>query len=81
MTLKSDAKFKEKLTCGLKNDRRNLANFHQSTGKCQNCQCMSLKFTEELCVMTMKNDAKFGEELTCHFKIDMRNLMNFDPTT
>ena len=36
---------------------------------------MSLKFTEELCVMTMKNDAKFGEELTCRFKIDMRNLM------
>ena len=31
MTLKSDAKFEEKLTCGLKNDMRNLANFHQST--------------------------------------------------
>ena len=27
----SDAKFEEKLTCGLKNDMRNLANFHQST--------------------------------------------------
>ena len=42
---------------------------------------MSLKFTEELCVMTMKNDAKFEEELTCQFKIDMRNLTNFDPST
>ena len=42
---------------------------------------MSLKFTEELCVMTMKNDAKFEEELTCHFKVDMRDLMNFDPST
>ena len=42
---------------------------------------MSLKSTEELCVMTMKNDPKFEEELTCHFKIDMRNLMNFDPNT
>ena len=31
MTLKSDAKFEEKLTCGLKNEMRNLANFHQST--------------------------------------------------
>ena len=30
MTLKSDAKFEEKLTCGLENDMRNLANFHQS---------------------------------------------------
>ena len=36
MTLKSDAKFKEKLTFGLENDMRNLAKFHQSTRKCQN---------------------------------------------
>ena len=42
---------------------------------------MSLKFTEELCVMTMKNDAKFEEKLTCRFKIDMVNLTNFDPST
>ena len=34
MTLKSDAKFEEKLTCGLENDMWNLANFHQSTLKC-----------------------------------------------
>ena len=31
MTLESDAKFEEKLTCGLENDMRNLANFHQNT--------------------------------------------------
>ena len=42
MTLKSDEKFEEKLicyfkndnnlmTCGLENDMRNMANFHQST--------------------------------------------------
>ena len=42
---------------------------------------MSLKFTEELCVMTMKNDIKIEEELTCHFKIDMRNFTSFDPST
>ena len=30
MTRKCDAKFEEKLTCGLENDMRNLANFHQS---------------------------------------------------
>ena len=42
---------------------------------------MTLKFTEELCVMTMKNDAKFEEELTCRFKTDMRNLTNFDLST
>ena len=28
MALKGDAKFEEKLTCGLKNDMRNMANFH-----------------------------------------------------
>ena len=37
MTLKIDAKFEEKLICGWKNDMKNLANFHQSTPKCQNC--------------------------------------------
>ena len=42
---------------------------------------MSLKFTEQLCVMTMKNDTKCEEELTSCFKTDMRNLMNFDPST
>ena len=89
MTLKSDAKFGEKLTCFLENDMRNFANFHQSTQKCQNWnfdkigtfvqsrKCMSFKFTVELCVMTMKNDTKIEEELTCRFKIDM-NFTKFD---
>ena len=36
MTLKSDAKFEEKLTCGLENDMRNLTNFQPSTQKSQN---------------------------------------------
>ena len=31
MALESDAKFEEKLTCGLENNMRNLANFHRST--------------------------------------------------
>ena len=42
---------------------------------------MSLKSTEELCVVTKKNDSKFEEELTCQFKTDMRNVTNFDPST
>ena len=29
---------------------------------------MSLKSTEELCVMTVKNNAKFEEELTSSFQ-------------
>ena len=42
---------------------------------------MSLKFTEELCVMKMKNGAKFEEDFTCQFKIDKRNLTNFESST
>ena len=47
----------------------------------QSRNCMSLKFTEELCVMTMKNDTKIEEKLTSRFKIDMMNLTKFDPST
>ena len=36
MTLKEDAKFKGKMTRGLKNDIRNLVNFHASSRKSQN---------------------------------------------
>ena len=39
---------------------------------------MSLKFTEEACLMAMENDAKFEEELNCRFKTDMKNLMDFE---
>ena len=33
MILKSDAKFKEKLTCGFKHDMKDLVNFHPTTQK------------------------------------------------
>ena len=36
MTLKCDVKFEENLTCGLRNDVRNLTNFHRSTQNSQN---------------------------------------------
>ena len=42
---------------------------------------MTLKFTEELCVMKMKDNAKLDEQLTCQFKTDTRNLMNSDLST
>ena len=35
----------------------------------QSRKCMSLKFTEEFCVMAMKNVMKIEEELTGHFKL------------
>ena len=37
MTLKSHAKFKEKLTCSFKHDIRNLVNFHPTIQKSENC--------------------------------------------
>ena len=36
MATKSHAKFVEKLNCGLENDMRILADFHQNTWECQN---------------------------------------------
>ena len=36
MTLKGDVIFKEKLTSGLKNDIRNVINFHASSRKSEN---------------------------------------------
>ena len=36
MTLKGVAKFKGKLTCGLKNDIKNLVNFHANSRKPEN---------------------------------------------
>ena len=52
MTLESDAKFEEKLTCGFENDLRNLTNFYQSTlvPIIQSRKFMSLKLIGELYV-------------------------------
>ena len=36
MTLECDAKFEEKLTCGLENGMRNVANFYQIIQQSQN---------------------------------------------
>ena len=47
----------------------------------QSRKVMTLKFTEELCIMAMKNTAKFEGEFNCHFKTDVRHLQNFDSST
>ena len=46
MTLKSDAKFEEKLTCCLENDIGNVENFDQSPQKCQNQNFDGILFTK-----------------------------------
>ena len=69
MTLKCDAKFKEKLTFGFKYDMGNLVNFTQPLKSLktsfrwalfvQSIQGLSYKNTEELSYMTLNSDAKF----------------------
>ena len=44
MTLKSDAKFKEKLTSGFKSDMKNLVNFHPTTQKPESFCPKDVKF-------------------------------------
>ena len=46
MTLKGDAKFKGKLTRGLKNDIRNLVNFHVSSRKSENLHFDRILFSK-----------------------------------
>ena len=82
MTLKSDAKFKEKLTCSFKYDMRNLVNFHPTTEKVQKFHfglflSKAYKISEELCVTTLKCVAEFKGKLTCSLKNDIRTLVNF----
>ena len=52
MTLKSDAKFKEKMTCGFKYGMKDLVNFRKNIR-------FELKNTDELSFMTVNSDAKF----------------------
>ena len=91
MTLRGDAKFKGKLTCGLKNSIMNLVNFHASSRKSKNLHLdwlllskayrdLEEKSTKEFCLMTLKSDAKFEEKLTLGSKKD-RNSVNFNASS
>ena len=87
MTRKGDAKFNGKLTCGLKNEVRNLVNFHASIRKSESSYFHGLLLfkaykvsdenAEELCPMTWKTDEKFEKKLTLCSKNDW-NLANFN---
>ena len=90
MTLKGDAKFKGKLTPGLKNDINDLI-FVPAVGSLKICFLMGsfypnhikiyMKKKEKLCLITLKNDAKFEEKLTLGSKNNMRNLVNFNASS
>ena len=57
MTIKSDAKFEEKLTLGSKNDMKNLLNFNVSSGKSEN-----LHFDVRFLSIAYKTSAKKGHK-------------------
>ena len=92
MTVKGVARFKQKLTCGLKNYIRNLVNFHAHSWKSVNLdfdwihffqsrKIFRWKSTEALCLMTLNGDAKFGEKLTLGSKNEMKNLVSFNASS
>ena len=92
MKLKGDAKFKGKLTCGLKNDLRNLVNFRASSRKSENLHFDGLLLSKAYKVSDEKvkksyvswnwreRDAKFEKKLTLGSENDMRNSVNFNAT-
>ena len=88
MALKGEAIFKEKLIHGLKNDAKNLVNFHASIQQSENLhfdglllsiadKVSTIKSIEELSLMTQN----FEEKLTFSLKNDMRNLVNFNASS
>ena len=54
MTLKGDAKFKEKISRGLKNDIKNLVNFHTSSRKSENLHFYGLLLYKAYKVLDLK---------------------------
>ena len=80
-----------KLIYGLKEDIRNLVNFHASSQNSENLVFDRILLSKaykgldekvqksrRVSLMTLKSDAKFEEKLTLGSKNDMRNLVNFN---
>ena len=85
MTLKSDAKFTKKLTCGFIYDMRSLVNFHLITQKSENFTSMS-SFCSKYIRFEPKNTnlswhwtmmQNLNKPWPCCFKISMWNWVNF----
>ena len=69
MTLKGDAIFKEKLTGGLKNDIRNLLNFHGSSCKSETLHFDGLVLSKACNVLDEKLQKNY---VSCHWKLIQR---------
>ena len=70
MALKIDAKFKGKLTFAFKNDIRNLANFHQNTGKSKNWDFDGILLSKVENLWAQKLQGKF---VSCQWRM-IQNL-------
>ena len=78
MTMKNDAKFKEKLTCRFKYDMKDFVQLSSNHSKFQNFTLMGsfrpkyirfeLKNTETLSFMKLISDAKLEQSLTLWFQ-------------
>ena len=69
MTMKSDAKFEEKLTLGFKNDMKNLVNFHPTTQKSKNFTLMGY-----FCPKNMRFELKQYKGVIFHDTEVMQNM-------
>ena len=78
---------KKQLTGGLKNDIRNLVNFHGNSRKSENLYLHELLLPivykvsakkAQKCYLSWHCDPNFEEKLTFCLKNDMRNLVNFN---
>ena len=69
MRLKSDAKFKEKLTCGLKYDLKNLVNFHPTTWKSKNVTSMGYFYPKYMTFQLKKYTGVIFQDTEQWFKI------------
>ena len=92
MTLKEDAKFKGKLTPGLKKDKRNLVNFRARSGKSENSHYDGILLPKAYIVIDEKLQKSYlslhwramqslKKKLTFGFKNNMRNLVNFNASS
>ena len=89
MTLKSNAKFKENIARGLKNDMRNFVSFHESSQKSENLYFDGLLLSkaykdlyekvQKNCLMTMMRSLKKNWLLAPKNK--MMNLENFNASS
>ena len=85
MTLKGVAKFQRKLTCGLKNDIRNLVDFHASSWKSENLHFDWIRLSKAHKYLDEKLQKRY---VSWHWRVrqslkktdwsknDMRNLVN-----